>query len=697
MPLMTQIRNNLAKLFAVFAVIFIAYIMLDWGMELTSLRPGGAGDTVGEVNGQKIKYRDFTELMQRALETQKSQSGQDPDPEMERQIRSQVWNSFVNQLLIDQEIDRLGITVTDGELVDLVTGPTPPEDLVNMFRDSTGAFNRAAYDRAIADPQNRDAWVQVEDRLRQQLQQQKLQSLLLATVRVSEGEIRQRFSERNVTMEGSYVLFDPMTTVPDSMIIVTEEDIERYYRDNQEEFKVRPARQLKYVLFGTAPSEQDTQDVVTELNRLKEQALSDTDFMGLAETYSEIPATKAYYKVDELSREKADAVFSADFGDVVGPVADLDGFHLIKITNARKGKDEFVRGAHILFQADGDAPEKLQEARDVLRRIRAGEEFAALAREFGSDGTAADGGNLGWGSRSTWVKPFSDAAFGARVGEAIGPVKSQFGYHLIKVLDRTNRELELIDLSMRVKSSGQTIDNAYQLAQDFAYLASEEGFESAAQNSSYQIRETSQFTEGGAIPQIGFNDAALSFAFKSSLDDVSEPISVSGGVAVFKLSSIREEGVRPLADVKSTVRSMVIRGKKLERVAERAQAFYQSLTPSADLLAVAARQAPTVVARTTGPFKASEPPSAIGRDLAFIGVAEALSSGEISKPFEGARGYYIVKLTSKAAFDSTLYATQRANLRDEILREKRNRFSQEWVTALREQAEIEDYRDRFFR
>lgn len=692
MPLMSQIRNNLGKLFAVFAFIFIAYIMLDWGMELTTLRPGGMGDTVGEVNGDKITYRDFSEVLRRALEADRSQTGQEPDPERERQIRSQVWNTLVNQLLINQEVERLGITVTDAEIIDLVHGANPPEELVGMFRDSTGAFNRAAYDRALADPQNRGAWVEVERRLREQLRQQKLQSLLMATVRVSEPEVRQRFSERSVTMEAVYALFEPALLVPDSMVVVTENDIERYYRDHQEDFKVRPARKLTYVVFPTAPSSRDTMDVLDELEQLKTQAQSGADFLELAGSYSEIPATKAFYKPVELSRAKAD-VFGAAVGDVVGPVRDFDGIHLLKVTGSRRGSETFVRAAHILFPVETDSVAAKKHAQEALERIRGGEDFAALARQHVSDASAASGGDLGWGSRSTWVKPFSDAAFAARVGEIVGPVRSQFGYHLIKVLDRTNREVELIDLAMRVKSSSQSIDAAYQRAQDFVYLAGEEGFEQAAQNSGVEIRETPEFTEGGMIPQIGLNDAVMNFAFSADLGKVSDAIGYSGGVGVFRVSGIREEGVRPLAEVRNVARAMTLRRMKLERVAERARTFHAAAVAAGGL-----RNTPAdVPVRSTGSFTVSQPPAGVGRDLAFLGMAESLSAGQISPPFEGTRGYYVLELISKGTVDSTLFASQRETIHQELLLEKRNRFSQDWITVLRERADIEDYRDRFFR
>ena len=699
MPLMTKIRDNLGKMFlAAFSVAFIGYMVLDWGMDLANLKSGrGASDVVGKINGQTITYREFSDLLKRATDAQKKQTGQDPDDEVERQLRSQVWNTLLSQVLIDQEIDRLGIKVTDKEVVDLVRGSNPPESLVNMFRDSTGTFNRAAYDRALADPQNKEAWIQVEQQLRQQLRQEKLQSILFATVRATDEEISRRFSDQTISMEGEYVLFDAQRSIADSLLAVSDEDIERHYKANQDEFKVRPARRVKYVVFSNAPSLTDSADVLAEITRLKEQVATGSDFLDLAKTYSDIPATEAFYKHGELSRQKENAVFSSKKGDIVGPLLDLDGYHLLKIVDERKGKDEYVRASHILFSATGsDTAAVIQQARDVLKQIRSGADFGDMARKYGSDGTAPLGGDLGWGARGTWVKPFSDAAFRGRVGEVLGPVRTQFGWHLIKVTGRDNREVKLIDLGMKIKASSQSTDEAFQHAQDFVYLAKSEGFEKAADHSSFRIQETPEFSKGGAIPGLGFNDVIMNFAFSSSLDAISDPIGVSGGTAVLKLSAVREEGVRPLSDVKNIVRSMVIRDKKLKIVMEQADAFYKKLTPGVDLL-TEALLLHGVSAQKVGPFKSTDAPQGVVRDLAFTSVAASLKAGEISKPFEGSRGYYIFKLLSKTPFDSALFAVQKVTLRDQVLQEKRSRFSSDWIASLREKASIEDHRDRFFR
>jgi len=154
--------------------------------------------------------------------------------------------------------------------------------------------------------------------------------------------------------------------------------------------------------------------------------------------------------------------------------------------------------------------------------------------------------------------------------------------------------------------------------------------------------------------------------------------------------------VRPLDEVKSMVRFQVLHEKKMQRLKAEVDAFAQKLTPGTDL-AVAAATTRNVIVQKTGPFKAQDAPPGVGRDLGFIGHAETLQPNEISKPFEGSRGYYIVKMLSKSAFDSTQYASTKNTLKEQILQEKRNRLFSDWLTALRDKADIEDHRDKFYR
>jgi peptidyl-prolyl cis-trans isomerase D len=701
MPLMTKIRNNMTKAFAVFAACFIVYIVLDWGMDITNRRhQAGTRDYIGIVDGTKITYSEFSTVLKQQSDAYHKQSNAELDDETERQLRTQVWNTMVQQTLIEHELERLNISVTDDEVRELILVPNPPQMIANQFIDSTGKFDRAKYDGAMQNPGNRQILIQIEGEVRRQRRLEKLQSLLFASTRVSDPEIRQRFEDKSVAMDAEYVLFDPNTLVPDSMVQVSDDDLRKHYNANQEEFKVRPARKMKYVLFSTAPTGEDSAAVLTEMNRTIDQVKAGSDFVELAKTYSEAPVNDTtFVKHGDLSRQLEAAAFSAKKGEIVGPISDYAGIHVTKVLAERKGSGEFVRASHILLNlvAGPDSVAKIQKAKDILRRARSGENFAKLVAEFSDDnGSKATGGDLGWTGKGGWVKPFEQAAFGAKVGDIVGPIRSQFGWHVIKVLGKDNRELRVATLTMKVKMSSRSSDAATQKAQDFAYLAKEEGYEKAAETSAYGVRETPEFVKGSVIPGIGVNDAAMNFAYSKKVDALSEPIAVTGGLAVFKITAVREEGVRPFDEVKSILRSQVFREKKLQKLKGQVDSFYKTLGPTTDF-SVAARTMPGVVAQRTGSFKAVDAPQGVGRDYAFIGQAVSLKPGDLSKPFEGTRGYYILKMLSKTAFDSTQFSGEKNTLRDQILQEKRNRMFSDWITALRDKATIEDDRDKFFR
>lgn len=702
MAVLSDIREKSPKfIIAGAAVLFIFLIIFDWGFDISGRKGrSNKSDVIGSVNGKEVNYRMFSELVRRTVENRKNQQNSDVDSETERQIRSQVWSQIVDEFLFEQEINRLGITVTDQEIRDIIAGPNPPDFLVQQFKDSTGTFRRDAYQYAMTDPQNKQAWIQVEEGIRQEQKRLKLQSLLLATTIVSESEIKQRFIDNNVTLDANYVLSDINRLVPDSAVTVTDDDLKRQYEAHPADFRSKAARKVKYVFFNQSASSEDSAAIEQDLKEYLKQAMSGAmDFTELAKTYSEIPVTDVFFKHGELSRQKEDAIFSAKKGEIIGPLRDNDGIHIIKILDQRQGKTEFVKCSHILLNlvSGPDSVKVIQKARALLAQAHSGADFANLARENSQDyGTAVRGGDLGWASKDRYVKPFADAAFRTQVGSIVGPVRTQFGWHIIKVTGRDRREIKIVDLALKVRASGETIETVYQYAQDFAYLAKDEGFEKAAENSKYRVLETPEFQKTGSIPGIGQNDVVTSFAFGNKLGTISEPVYTKDGIIVIMVSNVREEGIRSLEEVKSTVKSMAIKQKKMEKVREQVDAFYKTLTSSSDIIS-AAQSNVNLIAQNTGVFKPTDGPPGIGRDLKFIGSALSLNPGELSKPFEGNRGYYIIQLLSKSPFDSVKYSSERELLSGQILQEKRNRAISDWHNALREKADIVDNRDKFFR
>ncbi len=698
MPIMTKMRDNMPTILLILVAAFIGMIVFEWGMDYLG-QTSRSSTVLGSINGTKIYYADFTELVRNAAENQKAQTGKEPEDEDLRAIRDQVWDQLVMQVLVGEEIERLGVTATDEEILEWVRGENPPEFLVRQFQDSAGTFNRAAYEQAMADPRNSQVWLAVEDMLREQRKQEKLQSLLLASIRVTESEIRTRFIEQNIEMEAEYAFFDPNRLIPDSLVELGEKDLRRYYDEHQADYRVDATGKLKYVVFSDRPSKVDSQTVYDELVELKRQAEVGADYLELLETFSEIPFTDAFFKHGELSFAKETAVFDAKVGEIVGPVADFDGYHLMKVLDDRRGTDESIRASHILlrFEPRTDSSETWRLAKRLKDSLATGANFSTLAIAYSKDPVSASrGGDLGWFGRGRMVKEFENAAFKAKAGEVVGPVKTQYGLHLIKVADRSRREVKIADIFMSVKASPQTRNQAYEDAADFSYISRRGEFEQEAKFNNITVRETTPFARGSIIPGIGSNPTVSEFTFESDLGDISDPIPVQGGYAVFMVVEKNDDRVKSFDEVKSSIRPIVMRTRKFEKVGQLANELHATLSPEDDL-SVLQEANPSILVRRTQRFTPNASISGIGRDNAFLGVCFGMDLGQTSKPFEGNRGYYILKLLSKTEFDSTTYSAQSDILRAQILREKRTRFLTTWYEGLRKKADIEDYRDRFYR
>ena len=709
---MSRMRDSMPIILFGLLIAFLITIIFEWGMDYLGMRGGNRADTVGKVNGTKISYKEFSDILKNVTDNQKPQGGGELDEEQMQQARDQAWQAIVNQQLIEQEITRLGLTVTDQELVDWVRGENPPEDLRRYFVDSTGQFRRDAYDQFLSnpnqfiqDPKGSDPsygtkWLKgYEANLRQRRLQEKLQSIVLASVRVGEGELLQRYDDQDIKYNALYAAIDPATFVKDEDVQVTDADIKSYYEENIDQFKFDATRKLKYVLFLEKASSADTASRRRDIEDAAQKAKSGVDFIQLVYTYSDKPDSGAYFKHGELSSEMDSAVFSSSVGSVVGPIEDADGFHLIKVLNERKGDKEYVHARHILFTLEGgkDSAEVKALAQKVASEARSGKDFAALAREYSKDPVSAQrGGDLGWFTKGRMVPQFENAVFKAKVGEVVGPIRTAYGIHIIKVEARDSRELKLATINIKIAPSSQTRNDNSDRAKDFAFNAKETDLTKEAQQTGFDVKETVVQEKGGVIPGIGINEAVSKWAFSNKVGVVSEPFTIQNGYAVFSIAEIKDAGVRPLDEVKESLKPQVLRKKRMDR-AKQIAADLRAQLASGDSLTKLSQLNPLVKVQQTGEFTTGGSVPGIGRDENFIGTVEGLHVGQISPPVLGYRGAYLIQLVSKSPFDSAGYAAQKESLRSRLLQDKRNRFLSEWLAKLKENAEIEDHRDLFFR
>jgi parvulin-like peptidyl-prolyl isomerase len=652
---------------------------------------GRRSNDLGEVNGEKISYQDFANLLDRYREFQLQQNGQEiPESQME-QFRDQVWESLISQKLMEQKIKEYDLTVSDKEIENLLLGPNPPQSVTQYFVDSTGRFNREAYDVAIRNPQNKTAILQLEDQVRQQLLQEKLTTLVNASALVSDEEIKRKFYDDNIKMNADYILVStPLNS--DTTITVSEDEIEEYYSNNKDDFKIDESRKVKYVLFKTGASHGDSIAIKNNLDAIRDKVEGEEEgFKTFVEIYSERPYSKDTLQLSQIPAEAQDLIVNAKANSFVGPVLTSEGYILYRVEKSIKTKDQVVKASHILVKEKAAAD-------DIYKELRGGADFATLAKEKSQDpGSAVKGGDLGWFGKGMMVPEFEKAAFSGRIGRVQKPVKSQFGYHIILVEDKTSNKYVVESIFNKIVASPSTIDKTYEKASDFQYLAEQDGFETTVSDYSYEIVETPALTKtASSVPGLGANRSLLLYTFDNSVGDISPVFKFPTGYVVSTISEVTKAGYKPLEDVKQSIELEVKKVKKAEKELKIAKEIKDKIGEDGDFN-LSKEVFPNAKVASVNNFSTSGSIPTLGRDYAFSQVAFELPLQKVSEPFQGARGAFIIKVTSRTDFDSTSFSLQKNSIRTSLLNQKKSALYSQWLVDIKEDADIIDNRYLFYR
>jgi len=694
MGVMNKLRENTGVILWILVISFgIIWVLQDSGAFDVV---GRTGDTIAEVNGDPISYQEYVRAVEAQMQAYQQQTGEAPTPQMSDLIREQVFNALVEERLREQAMERLGITVTDDEVVQMVLGDNPHPIIKAYFGDENGNVNRALLQNFIDNPAAREDWIRLEEYLRAERARQKLEQLLLATVRVSDQEVAEEYRRRTLRADARYVALR-YAEVPDDSVSVTESDLRRYYNEQRDDFKRKRTYRVAYVALPKNPTAEDTLQVLEELNRLKERfAQTENDSLFLARYASERPFTDAFFRRDELDPALGDVVFDdPQPGKVVGPVVAGGLAHLVKIRAVRPSEETVIRARHILIRApEGDAEARRQarqEALELKRQLEQGADFATLAREHSDDpGSARRGGDLGWFGRGRMVEPFEEAAFSAPIGRVVGPVETRFGYHLIEVTGRSNVEVQIADLAMRLAPSLATLNRIQERMEDLAYYAEESGdFEGEAQRMGLQVQEMRVEEDQQFLPGIGQSRAILNFLAGADEGDVSQVIELDDRFIVLQLVEVIPKGYRSFEEVREEIRPRVLLEKKKEvQVARMRRALQQH---GFDGLAEALGT--TVQTVTQLSYNQTLIPG-LGREPRFVGTVFGLQEGETSGVVEGENAAFVVQL-AKLYEPPPLGEQMREQIRQQLLNQRRQQVLTQWLAALREQADIKDYRRRF--
>ena len=565
MALIGTLRNKMTKWVVGFVAIAIAAFVLNdlFGNGPTAVF--GNDNAVGEISGSTIRLEEYQAAIQERENNYILNFGRQPGDRERPLLQQQAWDLLISQKAIKPEFDKVGVKVTTDEIWDMIQGRNIDENVKSSFLDSAGNFDRSrliAYINQFNAPTPTDPqalagfqeakyrWSTFQRDLGLGRERLKYENLLIKTNYVTEAEAERDYHTQNDVAEVKY-LYVPYFVISDST--VSDSDLKEYYNKNKHKYKAEQTRSLSYVSFPIQASAADSSQIREDLEKLATdfKTVTEDSVFAAANTEGNEPFTK--YSNSTLPGFLTDQKDQLVAGSVFGPLLDGNSFKVVKLV--RFGKDTVgnAKASHILIRWDdeSEASKKTakEKARKILADIKAGADFAAKAREFGTDGTSTQGGDLGWFSTGQMVKPFQEAVFSAKkTGVLNDVVETQFGYHIIDVTgvaDYTTFSVATIEIA--IAPSDETQNEAYLKAQTFASNVSgvDEFNESAKTDQLMVMNANDLKTVDRRINELGDAREMITWLFREAkVGKVSDVFDLDTDYTVAVMTNETEAGVQ---------------------------------------------------------------------------------------------------------------------------------------------------------
>ena len=663
---------------------------------------GGNKNTVGEIAGHSVMLDEYQAAVQERENAYMLNFGRQPGEKEQPQLRQEAWELLILKYAITPQFEKVGVKVTSDEVWDMVQGKNMDENLKTSFADSTGKFDR---NKLITWMKNLDRPEMVQDRIRWDIYKQalvpsrerlKYEFLLVKTNFVTDAEAERDYHAQNDVVEAKY-LYVPFFAVSDSAVTISNADSKAYYEKNKEKYRTEQSRNISYVAFPVIPSPEDSAAIQQDLARVVEnfKTTKEDSVFATSNTDGKTPYTK--YSISSLPAFLSNQKDNLRAGMLMGPTLENGTYKVVKIVKIGTDTVYNAKASHILIRWDKDTPEGKKAAKDkakkILNDIRAGASFAAKAREFGTDGTASKGGDLGWFSSGSMLKPFQDAVFGARkTGLLNDLVETQYGYHIIEVTAvKDNTAYTVATVEREITPSDDTHNEAFRKADAFSHdVSGIENFKEKAKKENLNIFDAPEIaTTDRKINNLNDARRIVTWLFRdATIGKVSEVFDLENNYVVAVMTGETEEGYKPLEKVKDEITPAVKNEVKSKMIIDKLNGLKGSL----EEIATAYGKDAAVNSSSDLKLNTNSLPS-VGFDPVGVGVAFSLESGKRSKPFKGENGVLIIevqnKTTAPAIGDFTMFKNQ-------LLQNQNNRSAYGVSEAIKKAADIQDKRYRFY-
>ncbi|MBQ8423792.1 MAG: SurA N-terminal domain-containing protein [Coprobacter sp.] len=703
MAILQKIRNKAGLLVVVIGVALLAFIIGDF---LNSAQAffRMSQDKVVVVNGEKVTTQEFSELVSRRTEEMQNMFRQQygmamPEGYSDR-INKSVFDQIVEEMLIKDATEDLGIAVSPEELNDMLYGDHIAPQIAQQFGSKAELLNFLQVilsDDLSQYPENvveqilnyRTSWNNMKNDIQKQRLAEKYLNLVVKTMVPNKYDLQASYDNTRRTVEFNYAM-QPYTSVSNDDVTVSAEELKAAYNKNKETYKQNANRTIKYIAVDIVPSEADYKATEDKIDGLKSTFATTKDMSGFLTFNTDVPYSEAYVAISSMDDEMKNFVQKSKTDDVSEIFFEDESYKVYRLMGKRNAPDS-VKVRHIMFPLQGDAAltARIDSIYNVLKK---GGDFATLAAEYSYEqNSGKNGGDMGWVAETDAVefgKEFTDHCFLTN-NKSVVRIESPYGIHLVQVTDRKApvAKANVAQMVMNVRPSSETYSNLYNKIS--SYIATNNQIDNFEANATAEGLMVNTATVGKDDINFGtINDgrSIVKWAFNAKPATLSEIFNVENRFLVAMVTNAVEEGYMSQASVEPFLRQQLLTEKKGEKMSADLKAKnYTNIDAAAQGMGGKVEEAKFVTFNTASI-------AGLGNESALIGAASVAEKGKLQGPVAGNRGVYMFTVTNQT--NNTQPMDTKAET--EKYNQKVYAMMNQFMSVLKDNADIEDNRIKFY-
>ena len=654
---------------------------------------------VAVVNGTNIGVEEFQERVKMRtdeLQQMYAQRGMNfPDGYVSR-INQEVYAQMVNEILLNEELEKLGIVVSKEELADLLSGDNISPQVRQYFTNpQTGEFDRQGllnFMQVVLDPEahgyntpellaqiepQRQLWLRLEQQVKQDRAIQKFANLLSRAVMPNKLDIENSFEDSKTSANIAYAL-QPYTSIADSTIAVSDSELKAEYNKVKESYKMPERRAIKYIKIDIEPSEADYAKAKEKVEMNQSVFAETDDVVAFIANNSDESYDDSFVAISSMPEKMKKFAQSAAVNESSPLEFENDTYTMYRLMDTKVAPDS-IKVRLLSFQP------RSTEIDSVLNVLNNGGSFAELSAKYNGNDEIWLTENMA----SSVGRPFINKVF-SETGNGYFKAESLGGEHIVQILSRTApvKKAKVAAYVLAVVPSTETHTVLYnQLSSYSAINNTAEKFSAGAKEAGYTVSSYECSAEDYSLPGINDSRQAIRWAFNADKGEVSEIFTADDSFVIVALDNIFKEGYTPLEQLKDMLTMQIRNDKKAEKIIADLKAknlnsldgYAEAMKAQVDSAKFISFSSPSI----TG----------VGYEPVLSGLAPTAETGKVVGPVKGLRGVYVFAVTDKTVSEQPFDAqteTQKLQQNYNYL------INSRLMDVLRDKADIKNTMIRFF-